>query len=308
MHILRTPDERFNDLPDYPFAPNYLTVSDFEGGELRVHYLDEGAGPTVLLLHGEPTWSYLYRHMIPPLVSAGFRVVAPDLVGFGKSDKPARKKDHTYARHVGWMREELFERLSLKNITLFCQDWGSLIGLRLVAEHPERFARVVLANGGLPTGDEKMPLPFRLWLTFSRLTPMLPVGRIVQLGTTKKLTKAVLEAYDAPFPNEAYKAGAHIFPSLVPNRPDDPAAPTNRNAWTALERFDKPFLTAFSDRDPITKGGDYRFQSRVPGAKGQPHVTTRGGGHFVQEDRPDYLAKLIVTFARTPHKKPRERL
>ena len=194
MRVLRTPDKCFTNLPDYPFKPRYLTVSDLEGGELRIHYLDEGTGPTVLLLHGEPTWSYLYRHMIPPLVGAGFRVVAPDLVGFGKSDKPTRKEDYTYERHVGWMREALFERLELKEVTLFCQDWGSLIGLRLVAEHPERFARVVLANGGLPTGDTKMPLPFRIWLLASKLTPILPIGRIVQLGTTKKLTKAVLKS------------------------------------------------------------------------------------------------------------------
>ena len=299
MNVLRTPEERFDNLPDYPFAPHYLSISDFKGGELRLHYLDEGGGPTVLLLHGEPTWSYLYRHMIPPLVGAGFRVVAPDLVGLGKSDKPSRKKDHTYARHVGWLREALFERLGLREVTLFCQDWGSLIGLRLVAEHPERFARVVLANGGLPTGDEKMPLPFRIWLLFSKLTPVLPVGRIVQLGTTTKLTKDVIKAYAAPFPSEAYKAGAHIFPSLVPNRPDDPARDANRQAWASLERFDKPFLTAFSDGDPITKGGEHPFQSRVPGAQGQPHIVTKGAGHFLQEDRPDYLAKLITQFVRT---------
>ena len=301
MHVLRTPDERFHNLPDYPFEPHYLTVSDFEGGELRIHYLDEGQSesqsrPTMLLLHGEPTWSYLYRHMIPPLVAAGFRVVAPDLVGFGKSDKPSQKSDYTYRRHVAWMKAVLFERLELNDVTLFCQDWGSLIGLRLVADQPERFARIVLANGGLPTGDEEMSNEFKVWLTFSKLTPVLPVGRILQIGTTTALGRDVLSAYNAPFPTEAHKAGAHVFPSLVPVRPDDPAAPANRRAWAVLEKFDKPFLTAFSDQDPITRGAEQAFRTRVPGARGQPHVTTRGGGHFLQEDRPDYLARLIVEF------------
>lgn len=302
MRVLRTPDDRFRNLPDYPFKPNYLAVSDFEGGELRVHYLDEGrdsAGeprPTVLLLHGEPTWSYLYRHMLPPLVKAGFRVVAPDLVGFGKSDKPAQKSDYTYRRHVAWLKAVLFEQLELNDVTLFCQDWGSLLGLRLVADQPERFARVVLANGGLPTGDEEMSREFKIWLAFSRLTPILPVGRILQFGTTTALSRAVLEAYNAPFPSEAYKAGAHVFPSLVPVRPDDPAAPANRRAWSVLEKFDKPFLTAFSDHDPITRGAERAFQTRVPGARGQPHITTRGAGHFLQEDRPDDLARLIINF------------
>ena len=303
MRVLRTPEERFDNLPDYPFKPNYLSISDFEGGELRLHYLDEGkpSGATVLLLHGEPTWSYLYRHMIPPLVRAGFRVVAPDLIGFGKSDKPARKDDYTYVRHVGWLKAALFDTLDLTEVTLFCQDWGSLLGLRLVAEHPERFARVVLANGGLPTGDEKLSPAFRVWLALSQRTPVLPIGKIIQSGTKTRLEDDVIAAYNAPFPNEAYKAGAHIFPALVPNRPDHPDASANRSAWGALERFDKPFLTAFSDGDPITKGGEQMFQTRVPGAQGQPHVTIAGGGHFLQEDKPDRLARLITEFSGAPH-------
>ena len=303
MHVLRTPEERFRNLPDYSFEPNYLSISDFEGGELRLHYLDEGepGGATVLLLHGEPTWSYLYRHMIPPLVGAGFRVVAPDLIGFGKSDKPAQKDDYTYARHVGWLEAALFSTLDLTEVTLFCQDWGSLLGLRLVAEHPERFARVVLANGGLPTGDEKLSPAFRVWLALSQRTPVLPIGKIIQTGTKTRLESDVIAAYNAPFPSEAYKAGAHIFPALVPNRPDHPDASANRSAWRALERFDKPFLTAFSDGDPITKGGEQTFQTRVPGAQGQPHVTIAGGGHFLQEDKPDRLAEVITAFIGQPH-------
>lgn len=290
MNILRTPDERFADLPGYPFAPHYTEV---EG--LRIHHVDEGPrdGRVVLMLHGEPSWSYLYRKMIPVFTGAGFRAVAPDLVGFGRSDKPADVGAYSYARHVGWMAAWI-AAVELREVTLVCQDWGSLIGLRLVAEHPERFARVVLANGGLPTGDGKIPFVFRAWQAFARWSPYFPVGGIVQRGSRTKLPSEVVAAYDAPFPSSAHKAGARALPPLVPTRPDDPAVPDNRRAWEALRRWEKPFLTAFSDGDPITRGLERRFQREVPGARGQPHTTIRGGGHFLQEDRGEELARVVV--------------
>jgi haloalkane dehalogenase len=292
MKILRTPEERFANLPGYPFAPHYLEVD-----ELRIHYVDEGPrdGEIVLMLHGEPSWSYLYRKMIPIFVDAGHRAIAPDLVGFGKSDKPAAREDYTYQRHVDWMRGWM-EALDLGNMTLVCQDWGSLIGLRLVAEHPERFARVVLANGGLPTGDQPLTRGFKAWLFFSQKVPRLPIGRILQQGTKTKLPKEVITAYQAPFPDDSYKAGARIFPALVPLTPDDPATEANRRAWKSLLRFEKPFLTAFSDSDPITRGGDAPFQERVPGARSQPHTTIQGAGHFLQEDKGRELARVVLDF------------
>ena len=297
MEILRTPDERFNSLPEYPFPPRYTEVDG-----LRVHYIEQGppAADPVLLLHGEPTWSYLYRHMIPVLAEAGHWAIAPDLIGFGRSDKPAARADYTYARHVEWIARWL-ETLDLRNITLVCQDWGSLIGLRLAAEHPDRFARIVVANGALPTGDHPIPLPFRIWQAFARWTPRFPVGRIVQIGTRTRLSDAVVAAYDAPFPDESYKQGARAFPVLVPTRHDDPAAPANRRAWEVLKQWEKPFLTAFSDGDPITRGLDRHFRKLVPGAAGQPHTTIRGGGHFLQEDRGVELARVVIDFiARNP--------
>lgn len=302
MEILRTPDDRFAGLPDFPFEPHYADIGDGEGGTLRVHYLDDGPadGPVVLLLHGEPSWCYLYRHMIPVLVDAGFRCVAPDLVGFGRSDKPTRQADHTYERHVEWMRELLFDVLDLTDITYFGQDWGSLIGLRLVGEHPERYARVAIGNGGLPTGDRKMSDAFLQWQQFASSAPEFPVGAIVNGGSATDLPAEVIAAYDAPFPDDTYKAGARVFPSLVPTTPDDPAAAANRAAWETLRRFHRPFLCTFSDRDPITAGGAGVFQREVPGAYDQPHVTIEGGGHFLQEDRGPELAGVLVDFvART---------
>jgi len=292
MEVLRTPDARFQGLPGYAFAPHYL-----DAGGVRVHYLDEGvqtAAP-VLLLHGEPSWSYLYRKMIPVLAAAGHRVVAPDLVGFGRSDKPAARGDYTYQRHVDWMRAVL-TGLDLRGITLVCQDWGGLIGLRLVAEHPERFARVVAANTFLPTGDVAPGPAFVAWRTFSQEVPEFPVGRIVRGGCVTELTPEVVEAYDAPFPEERFKAGARQFPLLVPATPDDPAAAPNRAAWSVLERWEKPFLTAFSDSDPITAGADRVLQARIPGARGRAHTTIAGGGHFLQEDRGEELARVVVDF------------
>jgi haloalkane dehalogenase len=297
MDALRTPDARFTELPGFPFSPNYVDVPDPEGGSLRVHYVDEGArnAEPVLLLHGEPSWSFLYRKMIPILVDAGLRTVAPDLVGFGRSDKPAKRTDYTYQRHVDWMRA-VVEQLDLTRITLVGQDWGGLIGLRLVAEDEARFARVVAANTFLPTGDRHPGDAFLAWQKFSQETETFPVGRIVNGGCTTNLRPELIAGYDAPFPDETYKEGARQFPLLVPTAPDDPAAEPNRRAWEALRRWDKPFLTAFSDSDPITAGADRVLQSDIPGAGGQPHTTITGAGHFLQEDRGEELARVIVDF------------
>jgi haloalkane dehalogenase len=300
MDVYRTPDERFADLPGYPFAPHYAEVPSGDGSSLRAHYLDEGPAnaPVVLLMHGEPSWSYLYRTMIPVLVDAGLRCVAPDLVGFGRSDKPRARDDYTYQRHVDWMTA-LLEQLDLRDATFVGQDWGGLIGLRLVTGMPDRFARVVAANTFLPTGDTPPGEAFLAWQQFSQTTPEFPVGRIVNGGCTTELTDAVIAAYDAPFPGDEAKAGARQFPMLVPTSPDDPAAEANRGAWEVLRRWDKPFLTAFSDQDAITRGGDRAFQREVPGCAGQPHTTIEGGGHFLQEDRGEVLAKVVADFVTT---------
>jgi haloalkane dehalogenase len=300
METLRTPDDRFADLPGYPFAPHYADIPDGDGGSLRLHHIDEGDAdaPVVLLLHGEPSWSYLYRHMIPVLVGAGLRAVAPDLVGFGRSDKPSEQDDYTYQRHVDWMAELLFGHLDLRDITLFGQDWGGLVGLRLVGEEPDRFARVVAANTFLPTGDNDPGEAFLAWQKFSQEVPEFPVGAIVNGGCTSELSQDVIAAYDAPFPDETYKEGARQFPLLVPTRPDDPASDANRAAWTNLERFTKPFLCAFSDGDPNTAGADRALLRRIPGTKDQPHTTIEGGGHFLQEDRGEELASVVVDLMR----------
>ncbi|TKJ27421.1 haloalkane dehalogenase [Blastococcus sp. CCUG 61487] len=303
MEILRTPDERFADLPDFPWTPRYVEVDDGDGGRLRVAYLDEGPadGETVLLLHGEPSWSFLYRHMIPVLVDAGLRVVVPDLVGFGRSDKPAQRSDHSYARHVGWMRQALLHELDLRDVTFVGQDWGALIGLRLVAEHPERFARVVIANGGLPTGDRPVTDAFLAWRRFSQESPDFQIGRVVSNGSATQLPPEVVAAYDAPFPDDSYTAGPRVMPALVPAEPDDPAVAANRAAWEVLAGWEKPFLTAFSDGDPITRGGERVFQKLVPGAQRMPHTTLAGGGHFLQEDVGPELARVVADLvASTP--------
>jgi haloalkane dehalogenase len=325
MQFFRTPDERFDNLADYPFAPHYLQIADTEGGELRMHYLDEGAkgGPVVLLLHGQPSWSYLYRHMIPPLVAAGFRVLAPDLIGFGRSDKPARTQDYTYARHVNWVGEWLLA-LDLRGITVFFQDWGSLIGLRLVAAYPERFDHVVLANGGLPTSmvparysaylkEAYLTLPvekaeelgarfrdtsgipgFLYWRKFCAETPELDIGNLMAAVSAMPLTSEVERAYRAPFPGQEYLAGARRFPSLVPVFRDEPEVEENTAAWEVLRRFDKPFMLAFSDNDPVTAGGDKKFRAEVPGAQGVAHRTITNAGHFLQEDQPAQCVQAIL--------------
>ena len=299
MDRYRTPDDRFEGLPGYDFTPHYVEVAAGDGSEpLRVHYLDEGppAGPVVLLLHGEPSWSYLYRHMIGDLTRAGLRCVAPDLVGFGRSDKPTDRSAYTYAAHVEWLRETVFGALDLRDITLVCQDWGGLLGLRLVAEHPERFARVVTANTFRPTGDRNPGDAFLAWRKFSQEADEFPVGLIVNGGCTTDLAQEVIAAYDAPFPEDLAKAGARQFPVLVPISPDDPAAADNRAAWDVLRTFQQPWLCAFSDQDPITRGADRVLRSDVPGATGQPHTTIEGGGHFLQEDRGPELARVVAAF------------
>jgi haloalkane dehalogenase len=304
VKTLRTSDDRFRNLPDYPFDPNYVEVSDGEGGSLRIHYVDEGPKECspVLLMHGEPSWSYLYRKMIPIILNAGHRAVAPDLVGFGRSDKPAERSHYTYQSHVDWMQTWL-EKMRLNKITLVCQDWGGLIGLRLVANNPDIFERVVVANTGLPTGDRPMPAAFLNWRKFSLEVPDFDVGAIITMGCQKPVPQDIASAYNAPFPDDTYKEGARIFPSLVPIEPNDPASAENRKAWEVLSRFDKPFLTAFSDGDPITRGGEEIFKKRVPGAKDQPHTTIKGGGHFLQEDCAEEFAEAIVDFiGRIPSK------
>lgn len=289
---MRTPDDRFENLPGYPFQPHYAEI-----GGLRIHYVDEGppSAQPVLMLHGEPSWSYLYRKMIPILVKAGHRAVAPDLVGFGRSDKPIRRDDYTYERHVDWMREVILA-LDLRGIALVCQDWGGLIGLRLVGENPERFARVVAANTFLPTGDMDPGDAFRNWQRFSQETPDFHVGGVVKGGCVNDLPADVIAAYDAPFPDDRFKAGARQFPMLVPIRPDDPASEANRKAWQVLMKWEKPFVTMFSDSDPITRGADRFLQMAIPGCKGQPHTTIKGAGHFLQEDKGEEFAERIVEF------------
>ena len=297
MQVLRTPDARFEGLADWPFAPQYHTLTDADGTQMRLHYVDEGPrdGAPVLLMHGEPSWAYLYRHIISGLVARGHRVIAPDLIGFGRSDKPASRTDYTYERHVAWMSQWL-TALDLKDLRLFCQDWGGLIGLRLVAAFPERFAGLVIANTGMPVGTG-MSDAFRAWLEFSQNVPVMPIGMIVNGGTTRDLSASEVAAYDAPFPDETFKEGARQFPTLVPITPEHGSVAENIAAWTVLEHFDKPVVTAFSDNDPVSKGGDVPIQARIPGAKGQPHVTL-SGGHFLQEDCPNDIVEIIDALIR----------
>ena len=333
MKYVRTPDSRFEDLQDYAFEPHYVSVPDQEGGVLRMHYLDEGPtdGEVILCLHGQPTWSFLYRHMVSIFVAVGYRVIAPDFVGFGRSDKPLERNDYTYANHVSWLAS-LVEQGELRDITLVCQDWGGLIGLRYATQDPDRFARIVAANTGLPDangvddGDvnsvsERMrahynSLPvyeepqamalgmmsdpqgmgFLHWVKFCADAPVLRVSDVVRFSSGGNLNEEDAMGYDAPFPSNESMAGARQFPSLVPLIPDNPAIPANREAWKVLENWVKPFLTAFSDSDPVTAGAHARFQESVPGAKNQDHVTIEGAGHFLQEQAPVALSEAVIEF------------
>ena len=290
MQHVRTPDSRFTTLPDYPYAPKYQQL-----GELRMHYVDEGAASAspVLMLHGEPTWSYLYRKMIPVFTQAGYRALAPDLIGFGRSDKPTRISDYSYQRHLDWLAQWI-EAMDLRDITLVCQDWGSLLGLRLAVAMDERFARVVVANGFLPTAHHSVPAAFKLWQAFARWSPWFPIGKIVNSGCRSSLSPQIAAAYDAPFPGRKYKAGARAFPRLVPTEEQDPATAPNREAWAQWAQWQKPFLTLFASGDPIMRGADQVLQAQIPGAKGQPHDIIRGAGHFIQEDKGEELARRIV--------------
>lgn len=298
MDILRTPDARFANLPGFDFDPHYAEVPSGEGEQIRVHYLDEGPrdAKPVLLMHGEPSWCFLYRKVLPVLVAKGHRVVCPDLVGFGRSDKPAAFQDYSYARHVGWMANLLFDQLDLRGITFFGQDWGGLIGLRLVALDPERFDRIVVGNTGLPTGDRGLSEAFKAWREYSQTTPEFNAGKICNGGALGQLSAAEVAAYNAPFHEERALAGARIFPTLVPSSTDDPAHADNVAAWEVLKRFERPFLTAFSDGDPVTAGGERVFQKLVPGAKGQAHTTITNAGHFLQENAGEELANVIAGF------------
>jgi haloalkane dehalogenase len=299
MQVLRTPDERFENLEDFAFPPHYLEIKGDGHTPLRMHFLDEGprgAAP-VLLMHGNPSWSYLYRRILPQLVANGHRVVAPDLVGFGRSDKPADRSDYTLARHVAWI-SEWFERMDLRRATLFAQDWGGILGLHLVANYSERFAGVVIGNSGLPTGEGVSP-GLERWLAFSQSVPALPIADLIHGATLRGISPGARRAYEAPFPDARYQAGALEFPLLIPLQPDNPGVPLCRDAWTRLERFERPFLTLFGDSDPISKGAEIALQQRIPGAKGQPHRIL-SAHHFLQEDQPDEIARTLDAFARAP--------
>jgi haloalkane dehalogenase len=295
MDVLRTPEDRFAVVRDFPYEPRYAEVV---GGSLRMSWVEAGPedGPVVLLLHGEPTWSYLYRKVMEELAAAGARAVAVDLVGFGRSDKPVSTEDHSYARHVEWVRELVFDRLDLAEVTLVGQDWGGLIGLRLAAEHPERFASLVAANTGLPTGDHPMP---EVWWQFRHAVVsarVLDIGRLVAAGCLRGLSEEARAAYDAPFPDETYKAGPRVMPTLVPTTPQDPATAANRAAWARLARWEKPFLVAFSDGDPITGAMAPVLERTVPGAAGREHPVLAGAGHFLQEDAGHELGRAVAGF------------
>ncbi len=288
--VLRTPDERFLNLDGYPFSPHFIELN-----YVRMHYVDEGSGPIVLLLHGEPSWSYLYRKMIPIFVKNGFRVIAPDLIGFGKSDKLTDASSYTYRSHLNWLTQ-FIEEMDLKEITLFCQDWGGLLGLRIAAENEDRFLRICAGNTFLPTGDLQPKQAFLDWKNLSQNVSKFPVGKIIQGAVVTKLSPEVIAAYNAPFPNEDYKVAARKFPLLVPISPDDPESESNRLAWEKLKKWKKPFLCLFSDQDPVTKGADVFFRRFVPGAKGQPHETILNAGHFLQEDKGEEIAEKLIAW------------
>jgi len=293
MKILRTPDECFDNLEDFPFEPNYIDI-EHNNHILRMHYLDENSESEeiVLLMHGEPTWSYLYRKIIPILVSNGKRVIAPDLIGFGKSDKPSAREDYSYANHILWV-ETLIKKLDLKNIIFFAQDWGGLIGLRLLAKYPHLYEGLVVSNSGLPVGSGATE-GFMQWLHFSQNVEDFDCGKIVNQGSLKQLNEAEIAAYNAPFPDDSYKAGPRVFPTLVPITREHPQVQENIEAWGVLRNFDKPTITLFGEQDMAFIGGEKFFIEKIPGAKDMHHQIINAG-HFSQENQPELIAKTILS-------------
>ena len=292
MTVYQTPEIRFADLKDFPFHPHYAYIRG-----LRMHYIDEGppGSPTILLLHGVPTWSYLYRFMIRRISDAGYRVVVPDLIGFGKSDKPVEKEFHTYQLHVDFINDFL-NCIKVSDLILFAHDWGSLIGLRIVADRPELFSGIIICNGMLPTGEQVMHYTFNIWRFIARYSPFIPVGTVINYGLkTTELHKEEKKAYRAPFPSQKYMAGIRALPGRVPVTTDDPESAANNKAWGILSKWQKPFLTIFSNNDPVTRGGEKYLQSRIPGSAGQPHKIVQGG-HFIQEEKSDDISRMVIEF------------
>ncbi|MBL8205351.1 MAG: haloalkane dehalogenase [Blastocatellia bacterium] len=286
---MRTPDERFQSLPDFPYQPHYIEVN-----RLRMHYVREGAGDPILCLHGEPTWAYLYRKMIPTLAQVGC-VIAPDLIGFGRSDKLPCREDYSVALHAKQVTD-FITQLNLWNVTLVCQDWGGLLGLPMVAEMPDRFARVVVMNTFIPTGDEQPSDGFLRWRGFAAKQTDMDIGFVVQSGCVSKLSPEVIAAYNAPFPEASYKAGAHQFPLLVPITPDDPASEWMRKGRTFFSTWTRPALVMFSDSDPVTRGGEKFFRRLIPSAQNEPEIMIAQAGHFLQEDKGEEIAEQIKQF------------
>ena len=295
MSILRTPESRFENLKDFNFEPNYLELGH-KSESMRMHYLDENkdSNDVVLLLHGEPTWCYLYRHIIPILAKAGKRVIAPDLIGFGKSDKLTNKEDYTYANHIMWV-SQLFDHLQLDNVVLFAQDWGGLIGLRILAENPEKFSGLVVSNSGLPVGSGASE-GFKQWLNYSQTVEDFNAGKIVYQGSLKALDNYEIDAYNAPFPDDSFKVAARVFPTIVPITKEHAEVEENIKAWEVLKKFDRPTVAIFGEHDASFKGGDKYIIEKIAGAKGMNHQRINAG-HFSQENQPELIADTILSIS-----------
>lgn len=305
MKVIQTPDSCFEGLHQYPFEPNFAEVPDLDGGTLRVHYIDEGPadGPAVVFIHGNPSWSYAWRNVVPAVADAGYRAIAVDLVGLGRSDKPTEMSDFSVARHVEWMRSALIDVLDLRDFTLVLQDWGGIVGLRILAQHPDRIARICLSNTGLFLRDPAEPItpedlvpagPFAGFQKMIRETPEWKHWEMLSAMTLSDLPEEVVAGYRAPYPEATYMAGNRQFTQLLATTADNPQLPDNWEAWQVIKQFDRPFVTIFSDQDQISAKGYERFVGTVPGTKDQPHEIIKGGSHFFQEDVIDaYNASLI---------------